>query len=459
MRQVIKSILLTILMSMVGAKAFALTYDIAVKNADGITIYYNYINDGKELEVTNSLYGYLGNIVIPEDVTYMNRTRKVTRISEEAFHGMYRLTSVTIPNSVTTIEDYAFYGCNSLTSITIPNSLTSIGKGVFFDCHFLTLTIPNSVTSIGEMAFYDCFSLGSVIIPSSVTSIGEGAFMRSGLTSITIPNSVTDIGKRVFKDSGLSSITIPNSVTNIGKEAFYGCSGLTSVVSLIEKPFPIFPIEGKIDKYITFSSDTYYNATLYVPIGTIDKYKSTDGWKEFLFIEEGTDPSGDGNTPTVQKCAKPNIIYQNGKLTFKCDTEGAVCQSTITDSDITSYSSNEVQLGVTYHISVYATKLGYEDSDIATATLCWIEVDPKTEGITNIVSSVRARAVLIQSNGNQLTISGADEGTAINVFDISGKPAGSAKVSAETTTVNTSLRSGDIGIVKIGEKAIKVLIK
>ena len=32
-------------MSMVGTKASA--YDIAVENEDGVTIYYNYINDGK----------------------------------------------------------------------------------------------------------------------------------------------------------------------------------------------------------------------------------------------------------------------------------------------------------------------------------------------------------------------------------------------------------------------------
>ena len=43
------TILLSVLMSMVGANALA--YDIAVENADGVTIYYNYINDGKELEV------------------------------------------------------------------------------------------------------------------------------------------------------------------------------------------------------------------------------------------------------------------------------------------------------------------------------------------------------------------------------------------------------------------------
>ena len=58
---------------MVGKKALA--YDIEVKNADGVTIYYNYINDGKELEVTTKTIGsykYSGSVVIPEEVTYMN---------------------------------------------------------------------------------------------------------------------------------------------------------------------------------------------------------------------------------------------------------------------------------------------------------------------------------------------------------------------------------------------------
>jgi len=65
----------------------ASAHDIEVQNADGVTIYYNYINNGTELAVTflGSKYDsysneYQGNVVIPEEVTYMNRTRKVTSI-------------------------------------------------------------------------------------------------------------------------------------------------------------------------------------------------------------------------------------------------------------------------------------------------------------------------------------------------------------------------------------------
>ena len=334
-----KRVMGAMLLSIITLHVYA--YDIAVENEDGVTIYYNYINEGTELEVTS--YGkYSGTINIPSQVTYMNRTRYVTRIGHFAFDDCSSLTSVTIPNSVTSIGERSYSCCSGLTSVTIPNSVTSIGNDAFMSCYGLTsVTIGNSVTSIGDGAFSGCSGLTSVTIPNSVTFISYSAFSGcSGLTSVTIPNSVTcisysafhycsslttvhisdlaawcniefqdyysnplsyahhlylngtevtdfdipnnvtSIGRYAFGGcTSLTSVTIPNSVTSIGDEAFRNCSGLTSVISLSTNPKAIY---GS-----TFDKDVFYNATLFVPIGTKDIYKSTEGWKKFVFIEEG----------------------------------------------------------------------------------------------------------------------------------------------------------------------------
>lgn len=230
MKQQKIKLLLAMLMSMLGVDSFA--HDIAVKNAEGQTIYYVWTNNKTELAVSykGSSYSsytneYSGVIVIPQSVSYGGKSYKVTSIGRSAFSGCSILTSLVIPLGVTSIEDYAFESCSGLTSVTIPSSVTLIGFATFKGCSALsTVMIPSSVMSIGELAFQGCSSLTSVTIPSNVTSIGYRVFYDcSGLTTVTIPSGVTSIGEHAFYGcSVLASVTIPLSVISIGSDAFYG---------------------------------------------------------------------------------------------------------------------------------------------------------------------------------------------------------------------------------------------
>lgn len=436
-------------------------YDIKVENADDVTIYYNYIKNGTELEVVGAQQVAVVNI--PEEVTYMGRTRKVTSIGQTAFFGRSYITSVTIPNTVTTIGDQAFGDCSSLTSVIIPNSVNTIGEHAFESCSLTSVTIPNSVNSIGRYAFNWCKDLASItvekgntkydsrnncnaiietnsntlifgcmntIIPNSVTSIGESAFQGStGLTSITIPNSVTAIGSVAFSGcSGLTSVTIPNSVTKIGYEAFDGCRGLTSVsfhckeigdwfhgINKIEKvtignevtsigysafrdcsgltsvtiPNSVTYIGGDafngcsgltsvISKMVNpceiskecFTKHVFYNTTLYVPKGTKEKYRSTDYWSKFVFIEEG-----EPDTPTSAKAVTESI------------------------------------------------------------------------------------PVLISANNGSITVKSEANGQSVAVYSVEGQLLGNTTVSNGQATVSTTLQNGNVAVVKVGNKSVKVLMQ
>ena len=539
MRKQLFFILFAVLINMVGVKVYA--YDLAVKNSDGVMIYYNYINEGQDLEVTyHSSYNENETIVIPEEVIYMNRLRKVVSIGESAFKSdsygkivsinlpktiitigasaFYQSTaeSINIPENVREIGREAFFYCKNLTNISIPCSVISIGRSAFSGCEGLTsvnitdltawckiyfedegsqpliyarhlylngkevtdLVIPNSVTSIGKYAFFFCEGLTSVTIPNFVTYIGIAAFeLCSALTTISIPNGIKTIEPYTFygctnlesvsfgdslkvinghsfgRDYKLTTITLPKNLETIGDCAFYE-SNITSIICLSENP-PKFYGKDDYSSYLTFNINTLNNATLYVPIGTIDKYKSTK-WKDFLFIEEG---SGEDITTPIKKCGTPTISYANGKLVFSSNTEGATFQYNITDTDIRGGSENEIYLCATYNISVYAQKAGYEDSEIATATLCWIDQQPTMEGVVNDISQVPAKAVMIQSQNGVLNIQGIDNDSFISVYSISGQMVGSAKAVGNQASLATSIKKGEVAIVRIGDKSVKIVMQ
>ena len=417
------------------------------------------------------------------NLTSLTISNSVTSIGGFAFCNCSGLTSVIIPEGVITIGNMAFENCSGLTSLTIPNSVTSIGYNAFYGCsrissvyisdisawcrikhggntnpnslipssHHLYLNgveveqliIPSDITSLESYIFYGCSYITSINIPNSVTSIGECAFSGcSRVSSLTLPDNLMIIKKQTFQNCrSLQKLIIPVSVQNIYQEAFSGCNALNEIVAQPETPPFIYND--------TFSN---YDCTLKVPDAGKDAYLAHEIWKKFNKIQ--TLSGEDIETP---KCATPTISYQNGKLVFSSATEGVTYRSTITDSDISSYTTAEVQLTATYNISVYATKTGYENSDVATATLCWIDKEPVLD--VTAVSQAPAQAVLIQSEGGVLNVQGLDDGQQVRVYGIDGTQAGATVSSNGQATVGTNLKAGSVVIIKIGDRSVKVVVK
>ena len=100
---------------------------------------------------------------------------------------------------------------------------------------------------------------GQVIIPETVTYNNMTYF-------------VTKIGEHAFAEcSGITSVIIPNTITVIEDNAFYACNSLRGITCMALTP-------------PSCSDLSYYTATLYVPLESLEIYKSTSVWNRFSNI-------------------------------------------------------------------------------------------------------------------------------------------------------------------------------
>ena len=196
----------------------------------------------------------------------------IDSISYRAFDGNNNLVSVVIESNIDYLSEAMFDGCKNFASIEVAgsNDYYTTQDGVLYNKDKTILlfypqaktgesfTVPNTVTTINKWAFEACSALNSVEMQKGLKTISSSAF-----------NSATS----------LEEVVIPASVDSIGGSAFYGCKNLTTVTSYVQEPFEISDYVFKID------NNTYTTATLYVPAGTEEKYRNTQGWKNFANYE------------------------------------------------------------------------------------------------------------------------------------------------------------------------------
>ena len=277
----------------------------SVTSIDGVFAYNTSINTFEELQYFTGLK-QIGSSAFSDcsGLTSITLPTSIERIERFAFSGCVGITSLSIPegvqfigtsafencsgisvlnlgDNVNTIEEDAFRNCSSLTAMVIPNGVTTIEPRTFQYCENLTtVVIPNAVTTIGERAFDGCKALTTATLPGSLKTIGGDAFTDCMFKSVVIPEGVISIGSRAFYHcTSLTSLTLPNSLTEIGYSAFQFAS-LKNIISNIENPFVI---ESSV-----FSTSNYNTATLNVPVGTIEKYRSTAAWNKFVNITDGS---------------------------------------------------------------------------------------------------------------------------------------------------------------------------
>ena len=309
----------------------------------GVNIVSNTYVDGKGVIEFDGDVTTIGDVAFYEcsSLTSITIPDSVTTIGGSAFRGCSSLESVTIPDSVTTIGSYAFYKCSSLTSVyckaTTPPvggydmfSYNASGRKIYVPTEAVeayksasywsdyadrivaeegapedmlisiirytttdsTIVTPQNMNiksntyvdgegvlefygdTIGDYAFLGCSNLTSVTIGDSVTEIGYCTFYDcTSLESVTIGNGVTAIGVGAFYNcTSLTSVAIPDSVTTIGYSAFDDCSSLTSVCCKA-----ITPPAG--DDYM-FSNNAS-GRKIYVPMESVEAYKSASYWSEY----------------------------------------------------------------------------------------------------------------------------------------------------------------------------------
>lgn len=132
-------------------------------------------------------------------------------------------------------------------------------------------------------------------------------------------------------------------------------------------------------------------ATFFVPVTVKHEFGSVTSMMKIVLGNGGV-------TEPAQKCATPTITVVDGIVNFACDTEGVTFKwNYLFDGGNTEGDGDKATLGGTAKcvVNVYATKDGYEDSDVASAQ---VEIAWGKKGDVNADGEVNVGDIVTTTN-------------------------------------------------------------
>lgn len=293
------------------------------------------LNDGERRASTRSILFFYGNelgesafqncrslykVRLPKNIQRINdrafagcsSLKSIVFTSSFIFHNwsyLQRFASLFIPTGP--LGNYVLEGCTGIKDVYVGDAVISVPDEYFDDETFkkAILYVPkgyldsyrnarvwknfSEIIEVYEKGKYVYYLKGDKnkkeVLLGKQVEINENVEIPESVTIDDDNYAVKGIAANAFEGcTEMKQVTIHGNITSIGESAFAGCSDLNKIFCYSVTPIDLSSsaVRTRTSKASSvFAGVDKETCVLFVPRGSIDKYREADGWNEFSNIE------------------------------------------------------------------------------------------------------------------------------------------------------------------------------